>query len=159
MPVPFQVVALPLEPFVALFSLTDAQLRARGMCRMVADRTPGFPCRVSLQDADVGERVILLSHQHHDVDSPYRAAGPIFVRESARPAELPPNTLPAVVARRLVSLRAYDARATMVDAAVVHGSDAQAALEDLFTNAAVRYVHVHNAKPGCFSCEVQRVEG
>ena len=45
---------LPLAPFQPLFGLEDAALHARGIVRMTADRTPGFPCRVTLADAEPG---------------------------------------------------------------------------------------------------------
>src|SRR5690606_8980827 len=75
---------LPAQPFQPLFGLDDAALEARGMRRYVADG-PGYPCRISLEDAAPGETLILLHWNHLDADSPYRSAGPIFVRESARP--------------------------------------------------------------------------
>jgi hypothetical protein len=40
---------------------------------MTVDEFPGFPCRVSLQDAEIGEEVILLPYQHHKTNSPYQA--------------------------------------------------------------------------------------
>ena len=72
----FQVSALPIEEFAPLFALDDAQLRALGASRYVADRHPGFPCRVSLKDAAVGERVVLVPFTHQPADSPYHAPGP-----------------------------------------------------------------------------------
>ena len=75
--------ALPSEPFAPLFDRTDAELRAIGAQRMVVDAKPGYPCRVSLADAEVGETVRLLPFLHHDVGSPCRASGPIFVRRGA----------------------------------------------------------------------------
>jgi uncharacterized protein DUF1203 len=73
----FQISALPLDHFKELFSLDDESLVARGAKRYVADRTPGFPCRVSLEDAALGERVILAPFCHQPESSPYRAFGPI----------------------------------------------------------------------------------
>ena len=81
---PYRFQGLSAEPFAPLPALSDGELKARGMRRMIADEKPGFPCRVSLQDAEPGERLILLSFEHQPAHSPYRAAGPIFVRESAR---------------------------------------------------------------------------
>ena len=80
----FKISALPLEPFAPLFDLDAAQLGARGAKRYIADRRPGYPCRVSLADAEPGERVILVPFTHHDAHSPYRASGPIFIREIVR---------------------------------------------------------------------------
>ncbi len=60
MAIDFQLSALPLAPFVPLFSLTDAALEERGARRCIADVKPGYQCRVSLLDAEPGERLILL---------------------------------------------------------------------------------------------------
>src|SRR5439155_24235316 len=72
----FRVVALPRETFLPLFELDDEALREQGIRRSVVTESPGTPCRVSLEDALPGERVLLLPFVHHDVASPYRASGP-----------------------------------------------------------------------------------
>src|SRR5262245_21402697 len=96
----FRISDLPLERFQALFALSDQDLAARGVRRVIADEYPGFPCRVSLEDAAVGERVLLLAFEYHRVDTPYRGSGPIFVRESARQAAPTVNEVPALLRRR-----------------------------------------------------------
>ena len=52
----FQISALRRRDFDEWLSLDDEQLAARGARRYIADRKPGFPCRVSLADAEPGER-------------------------------------------------------------------------------------------------------
>src|SRR5262245_47167162 len=103
----FQFVALPSERFAALFDQSDAELRAASVRRMIVDEKPGSPCRVSLADAEVGEAVLLLPFTHHDVASPYRASGPIFVRKGVRTAEPAPNEIPLMFRHRVLSLRGY----------------------------------------------------
>ena len=44
----------------------------------------------------------------------------------------------------------------MIDAAVVEGEQVQETIERMFGNEAVRYLHLHNAKRGCYSCKVVR---
>ena len=44
----FRLVGLAPEPFAPYFALSDEQLAERGIRRVVADRKPGFPCRISL---------------------------------------------------------------------------------------------------------------
>jgi hypothetical protein len=151
----FQVVALPREKFEPLFALDNAALRARGIERRI-DEEGGVPCRVSLEDAAPGETVYLLNHVHHDVASPYRAAGPIFVRESATTAKLAPNELPKMLERRLLSVRAYDAQAMLVTSEVVEGASLRAAIATMFAQEDIAYLHVHNARPGCFNCTIVR---
>src|SRR5947207_14209909 len=79
----FRIVGLPLTQFEPLFSLDDDELAQKGARRLIVDAKPGFPCRASSQDAEIGERVILVPCVYHDGESPYRASGPIFVREPA----------------------------------------------------------------------------
>jgi hypothetical protein len=152
----FQITGLPHDRFAALFELSDEALAAHGAVRRVADAHPGYPCRVSLQDAAVGEELLLLPYEHHRVDSPYRSAGPIFVRRGATQRRLAPGELPPYVTRRLISVRAYDKAAMMVDAGVHEGTGLRAEIERLFVDDRVAYLQLHNAKPGCFSCQVDR---
>lgn len=156
MPNPFQITALPIENFASLFSLSDAALQARGAKRMVADKRPGFPCRVSLTDAEPGETVLLIPFTHHDVASPYRASGPIFVRANAQTARPAINEIPVMLRSRLLSVRAYDAAATMIGADVVDGSELAEHISRFFDDPRVAYLHLHNARPGCFNCRVER---
>ena len=153
----FRLVGIDPAPFEPLFDLDDAQLRERGAMRCVATELPGFPCRVSLEDATVGEELLLLPFVHQPAESPYRASGPIFVRRGAKRRELSPGVVPPYVTGRLMSARAYDAAHMMVDAAVIEGADTAELLDRLFANGAVAYVQLHNAKRGCFSCTAERV--
>ena len=153
----FQIHALPIQPFEADFSLSDEVLRERGIRRVVADARPAFPCRVSLQDAVEGERLLLLPYLHHDVDTPYRASGPIYVREAAVQALPAADGIPTLLRTRLLSLRAYDASGMMLSADVVPGSELESGIARLFALPRVAYLHVHYAKPGCYACRIDRV--
>jgi len=153
----FQLIGLPAEPFAEYFSLSETELRGRGMQRVVATEQPGFPCRVSLCDAAVGEELLLLSYAHLPESSPYRASGPIFVRRGAEQRMLEPGAVPDYVRLRLMSIRAYDAMHLMIDATVCEGGEAASALQHMFSREDVAYIHLHNAKRGCFSCRARRV--
>lgn len=152
----FRIHALPAEPFAPLFALSDAELRARGIRRVTAQESPGYPCRVSLQDAAAGESLLLLPHTHHDVDTPYRASGPIYVREMATQARPDIDAVPALLRSRLISLRGYDARGMMVWADVRPGTELETGIAELFALERVDYLHLHYAKPGCYACRVAR---
>ena len=143
-------------PFESLFALSDDALHRLGGVRRTADAVPGFPCRVSLEDAPIGAELLLRPYEHHEALSPYRASGPIFVRRGATRRTLAPGELPRYVTDRLISLRAYDADAMMVDATVCDGPAVATALDGFFANGAVDYVHLHFAKRGCFSCLASR---
>ena len=152
----FQILALPRDEFAPLFALADAQLQARGGKRCIADRKPGFPCRVSLEDAAPGESLVLIPFTHHSADSPYRASGPIFVREMARQASLGVNEVPEQLRVRLLSVRAYDSQGVMRDADVVDGRQLESVVGGLLSDPLVQYLHVHFARPGCYACRVDR---
>jgi hypothetical protein len=152
----FQLSGLPFEPFAALFSLGAAELAKLDAQRIVATEKPGYPCRVSLADAEVGEELLLLPFAHLAVRSPYRASGPIFVRRAARQCTLEAGMIPDYVRLRQMSVRAYDSAHLMIDAAVCEGPDAAAEIQRIFGNRDAAYIHLHNAKRGCFSCRVDR---
>ena len=152
----FRVSGLDRDEFASLFGLSDAQLSERGIVRRVADRQPGFPCRVSLQDAEPGETLLLLNYEHLAVASPYRARHAIYVRENAQTAKPGVNEIPDVLRTRLLSLRAYDRAGMMVEADVVHGSDVEPVIERILAQQSVEFIHAHNAKPGCFAARIDR---
>lgn len=126
------VKGLPLAPFQPLFGLDDAQLNARGITRVTADAKPGYPCRITLEDAEPGESLLLLNWRHLDADSPYRNDGPIFVRESATATHEVRNSIPAQQRSRLLSVRAYDADGWMRDAEVAEGTQLEALIARFF---------------------------
>ncbi|MDI1325445.1 MAG: DUF1203 domain-containing protein [Brevundimonas sp.] len=153
----FRILPLPLALFQPLFALDDPALRAIGARRMVADEPHSAPCRVSLTDADPGDRLILLTHRHlDDPTSPYRSEGPVFVRETAVEAAPDPGIVPDMLSRRLLSVRVYDADWMMTDADVVEGRDLAVRLDQWFEDEAVARVHLHTARRGCFMAAAAR---
>ena len=152
----FRIVGLPLAQFQPLFPLDNSELAQKGATRLIVDAKPGFPCRVSLQDAEIGERVILVPFVHHDVESPYRASGPIFVRERAKEIQPAPGEIPEVAAGRIMSVRAYNDKGMMINAAVTPGKELKSQIEKFFSDAKISYLHLHNAGAGCYSCRVER---
>ena len=78
----FRITGLPAERFSHLFALSDEDLAAHGAVRQIADaRTPGYPFRVSLTDSQPVDELVLVNHEHHPVDSPYRMRFAIYVRD------------------------------------------------------------------------------
>src|SRR5215211_5480047 len=77
----FRITGLPAERFSHLFALSDEDLAAHGAVRQIADeRSPGYPCRVSLTDSQPGDELVLVNYEHHAVDSPYRMRFAVYVR-------------------------------------------------------------------------------
>ena len=155
--VSFQLVGLTADPFARLFALTDLELAEMGALRVVANEPSSYPCRVSLVDAEVGEELLLLPYCHQPARSPYNASGPIYIRKGAQQQILEVGLVPEYVSRRLISVRAYDVNHVMIGADVCDGQSVAAEIERQFNNAHIRYIHLHNAKRGCYSCLVKRV--
>ncbi len=152
----FQIHPLPRAQFAPLFALSVADLALRHIRRVTADTCPGFPCRVSLEDATPGEDVLLLNHQHLDGPGPYAASHAIYVRTTAPEARIAPGIVPHVLASRLLSVRAFDADQMMMTADVVAGTDLAPALDAMFADPRNAFVHIHNAKQGCYAARATR---
>jgi Protein of unknown function (DUF1203) len=154
----YRIEALPIEPFARFFAMTDAELAAVGARRWVADAPGRAPCRVSLQDADAGERLVLVNHAHlTDETSPYRAAGPIFAREAAVRAQ-PVTEAPEMLRKRPLSLRIYDRRNMMIEGQVIDGADLDVSLARWFEIPSVEQAHIHFAPRGCYLARAVRQE-
>ncbi|MEM7567514.1 MAG: DUF1203 domain-containing protein [Pseudomonadota bacterium] len=153
----FHILALPSSTFAPLFALDDDALAERNIRRQVVDSSPGYPCRVSLADAEIGETVLLLNHTYQSAASPYRAAHAIYVREGVAQAHPEPGEVPDVMSRRLLSLRAFDGGGMMRGADVVEGKQAGPSIARLLGDPQITEVHIHNAKPGCFAARAVRV--
>jgi Protein of unknown function (DUF1203) len=152
----FQISGLPLAPFTALFGLSDAELARHSAVRQTANECPGFPCRVSLRDAEPGETLLLLNFEHLSVASPYRSRYAIYVREGAREAKLAVDEVPDSLRRRLLSLRAFSGQGMLLDADVTEGRDIEPVIARMLRNQQAEYIHVHNALPGCYAARVDR---
>jgi len=152
----FQIRGLDPAPFQSLFDLDEAALLAAGARRVRADEPDAYPCRVSLRRAQIGEELLLLNHVHQpDPASPYRASGPIFVGRS-KTAGSYRDELPPILQDRLLSLRAYDREALIVDAEVGEGDQALRLVERFLADPRVAHVDAHFARRGCFAARIER---
>lgn len=152
----FRLKGLPAELFNDFFSLSDRELTARNAVRRIADAKPGYPCRISLTDAEPGQEVILTHFEHHAVASPFRASHAIYVRKGEQTFDSI-DQVPEQLRLRLLSLRAFDVDGMLVDADVVEGTKIECLIERLFEDNRAEYLHVHYARPGCYAARVERV--
>lgn len=157
MSINFQITAIEASKFQHLFDLNQQELQKIGAVKQIVDQYPGYPCRVSLEDATVGEEVILFPYAHHQVTSPYQSSGPIFIRKNVATANLKPNEIPKMLKHRLLSLRIYNGEGMMIDAKTVQGKGISDTLIEVFQNGNASYIQVHNSGPGCFNCQVNRI--
>jgi Protein of unknown function (DUF1203) len=122
----------------------------------VADEKPGFPCRQCLRDAEIGDELLLVSHDPFIMDSPYRSASPIFLHRKACSPPDDLHALPEQLTIRQLSVRAFDVNALMIDAAIVQGDHLASALDRMFDDPECDCVHVHNATRGCWAVRLDR---
>ncbi len=152
----YVVAGLPLEDFQPLFGLDDHALAALGVIRQRVETKPGSPCRITLEDAEPGETVLLLNYEHQPADTPYRSRHAIFVREAATHAAKWMDQIPEVLSRRQISLRAFDAGGMMVDAQVLAGAELEPLIQAWLQRPQIAYLHAHNAAPGCYAARIER---
>lgn len=152
----FCISGLPAEEFCHLYGLSDDELARHGARRVVADAKPGFPDRVELCDAEPGQTLLLLNYVHQPADNPYRASHAIFVREGAGTRFDANDVVPECLRARMISIRAFDSQHMMLDADVVDGHEIEMAIQRLFENPDIAYLHAHYAKRGCYAARVDR---
>jgi len=153
----YKITSLELTSFKHLFGLDDQTLAEKGVQRMTVTDKPGYPCRVTLADAEIGESVLLLNYEHLSVDSPYRSAHALFVRENATKSASFENEIPKYLQDRQVSVRSFDKSGMMVDADTCAGKELESLIERLLADESADYLHVHNAARGCYLARVNRL--
>lgn len=152
----FRITGLPAAEFAPLFSMSDAELAARGAVRQIADdRRPGYPCRVSLTDSQAGDELILANYEHHPVASPYRMRFAVYVRRGEETFDAI-DEVPEQLRCRMLAVRGFDANAMMIGWELADGRELEAAIERRFADPKADYLHIHFAAPGCYAARVDR---
>ena len=152
----FQIHALATSIADEMFALSDQALAEISAKKIRVDTNPGFPCRVSLQDAQPGETMILFNYEHQANNTPFRSSHAIFVRQGAKQVKLKSGEVPLSLKIRPISIRAFNAVHDMVDADIAEGGEVHRAIQSLLAPSEVRYLHLHYAKPGCYAARVTR---
>ncbi len=155
----FRISGLDPAPFAPFAAMNDADLARHRARRYTADEYPGFPCRVTLDDAQPGEEVILLNFEHLPVESPYRSSHAIYVRTNATRRYEGIAEVPPALARRLLSVRGFDADGLMVSGEIVEGANLAPYIETQFADPKIEYLHAHYARRGCFAARIDRGAG
>lgn len=154
----FRVAGLPAASFRHLFGLSDADLSVHHAVRYIVDAKPGYPDRVELRDAEVGESVLLVNYAHLPEAGPYRSSHASFVIEGASQTFDAIGVVPKVLRPRMLSLRAFGDDGLMVDADLIDGRLLEGLIERFLSNPEVTYLDVHYAKRGCFACRIDRAD-
>jgi hypothetical protein len=152
----YAISGLPIETFRPLFALSDEDLAARGVLRKTAVAGGRYPCRITLEDAQPGQTLLLLNYEHQDAATPYRSNYAIYVNESAAETRHLVDETPLVLHDRPIALRAFDEAGMLVASDLALANDVEAAIERQFAKPEVAYLHAHNAAPGCFAARIDR---
>jgi len=150
----FQIQALQRSNFVDYFNQSTEALAAQNISREIVQQCPNVPCRISLEDAPVGESVLLLNYQHLPQPTPYQASHAIYIRETVEDVTLAVNSVPQAIRDRLLSLRVFNDQHYMIDAEVVDGAELETQIDNLSKLPGASYLHIHYAKPGCFAARL-----
>ncbi|KPB00180.1 DUF1203 domain-containing protein [Ahrensia marina] len=153
----FQFHALDHQEFAHLLAFDDETLAQHNARRIQVRDFPSAPCRVSLEDAEVGETVILANYLHMPKDSPYRSSHAVYVREGVTTAKPEENEIPKFLNHRFLSVRAFDAQGMMLIADTAEGSDVKKTIMAFLADPKVENLHIHFAKQGCYAARVTRL--
>jgi hypothetical protein len=152
----YRIEGLKPAAFESLYGMTDGALAERNAVRVIAEASRGWPCRVTLQDVEQGESLILLNHVSHDVATPYRSAYAIYVREGAAAPAVYVDEAPPVFEGRPLGLRGFDAEGMLRGALLALPGEADARIRALFDRPEIATIHAHNAAHGCFAARIER---
>jgi hypothetical protein len=151
----YRIVGLARKEFEPLFGLGDEEL-AQLNARRVPAGAGGAPCRVSLEEAEAGESLLLLNHVSHDVATPFRTAYAIYVREAAGEAPCYRDEVPPLLDTRTLGLRGFGADGMLKGALLAMPGEADGRIRELFAQPEIASIHAHNAAYGCFLARVER---
>ena len=152
----YRVRGLDPQQFKPLFAMGVDGLRSARATRLTAGVEGKFPCRVSLRDAEPGDELALVHFTNHDVETPYRNAYAIYVREAATEAAEYIDELPPVLRARPIALRGYDAAGNLAQAAIALNDDVDQSVRALLDDPTIAYIDAHNAMHGCFAARIER---
>jgi hypothetical protein len=152
----FRITGLSPEPFRHLYGRSDQDLMQQGARRYIADESPGYPDRIELREAKIGEALLLVNFEHLSVDTPYRSRHAIFVLEGAELTYDRVGEIPEVLARRLISVRGFNTEGMLLRGEVLEGRTLAEMIVDIFKAPDIAYIHAHNAKQGCYAARIDR---
>ena len=124
--------------------------------RVTVTARPGFPCRATLEDAELGETVLLLNHASNDVAGPFRSTFAIYLRAGASRAAEYRDALPPVFTSRTISLRGFDERGDLRAAELASDEGIDPAIRAMLNRPEIAFINAHNAAAGCFAARIVR---
>lgn len=152
----FHIHGLAASYFAPLFNLADTELENLRITRSMADADQGFPCRVSLCEAPKDTELLLINYTHLSLASPYRASHAIYVAKPSLDVALVHAEIPQSLTLRPLSLRAFTPEGDLRVADLADQRNLPDLLSDMLSDNCVAFVHIHNAKQGCYAALATR---
>lgn len=131
-------------------------MEARGACRRIIGEGDAVPERIELRDATAGTTVLLVNHTHLPTENPYRSSYAVFVREGGTAAAVVRDAVPEVLAKRLISVRAFDGDDMLAAFEVIPGGELETIILGFLALPEIAYLHAHYAGPGCYAALIER---
>jgi hypothetical protein len=117
------------------------------------------PCRSCLHTFEVGqEERILFTYNPFDGLDGYPSPGPVFIHRTVC-STFRGDGFPETLKSLPLTLEAYGDDRWILGRTRVTNGEVDEAIETLFANPGVRYLHVRHTEAGCFIAQVNRVEG
>jgi hypothetical protein len=152
----YRISPLDRAHFAPLFAMDDEELAQHAAIRVVADADRGYPCRIALDDARSGDRLILMNYASPPFRGPYATRYAIYVGEASREPEPFIDRLPPCFNHRALSLRAFGSDELVVTARLAEPGNTDSAIGDLLADDRVVYIMAHYAAYGCFAARIDR---
>lgn len=152
----FRIVPMPEE--VAAQVRETLQTPAWGYPATVEEKSPGYgPCRTCLRMFEIGvETRILFTYDPFAGREPYPLPGPVFIHAEACEPYRDTAAFPDALRRIGVTLNGYGAGRLLRRQVRIEDGDVETAIEQLFADPSVDYIHIHNTQVGCFLLAVER---
>jgi hypothetical protein len=154
--VTYRVLPFPLEVASHARATRSDLFGHEGLRSIRVDESPGYPCRVCLREAAVGDEVFLIAHRASSVGHPHSVVGPVYVHAHACAPWADEGSLPPVARTRPMAVRAYDAGGDLIACELAEGPAVEAAIERLLEDSRAAALHLHFARAGCFACRLER---
>jgi len=114
------------------------------------------PCRSCLATFAEGEEErILFTYNPFAGQDPYPSPGPVFIHREECPT-WEAETFPPMLRGLPMTFEGYGDDRWIVARERVANGEVESAIERLFAEPAVRYIHVRNTEAGCFIARVER---
>jgi len=142
-----------LDPDLVERARSDAAADGRAVAQPTDDER--YPVRCCLRRVRGDEGVVLLSARPPSADSPYAAAGPVYLHAARCDGHHAGGGLPEMLHESTLSLRGYDRDHMITGTTIVAAAELEQAAVELLATPPTAYAFVHYAGPGCYACRVE----